>query len=211
MDKIQFDFHKRFVKMITNPKEMFDDMAERPSRIPPLLVTAIVLTIITLLSWDKATYVNDIIAQYKAMETELPANPDMIYYGEVFRVVYVAILGCLLKAFMMTGIANMRDGYERGIKHGFAIVMYSFTVVVLGKIVWFLMFNVIGLNFMESLGPVMQQVIRELNPFNIWYQALCVIGVSRVFKISIKESLPPVLAPWVAWMFISLGLSGMGV
>lgn len=62
----------------------------------------------------------------------------------------------------------------------------------------------------ESLTPALRALLTNVDVFDLWGVALCIIALPRVTRLSTQGAAAIVLGCWALWILVSVGLAGLG-
>lgn len=225
----------RLFGVIYSPKETFESIARRPSWALPL-VLGIVLSIAVVWifghrgGWrgyfERQTANNTRFQQMPAdqqrqvMEAQLKYAPPLA----VASAVIVLILAALLIAAVLMGVFNGLAGTKISFKNSLAVVTYGGVPGLIGGLLGLLIVslkdissvdiqNVVASNvgaFLPSTSPRwMISLFSSIDIFTFWTFILMAIGFSAAGpkKLSFGKALAYIVAVWLVWVIVKVGLT----
>lgn len=145
-----------------------------------------------------------------------------LYMQGIISIVMASVLpiGIIaLKSYLINGMTSFA-GYGE-LKDSLAVVSYSYIIVTSGK----LLASVIGIiinkyGFGFNIGffleiynspTVTSIILKEFDIFTIWYEILVIIGISKLYNVSLSKASVFVLGTWISYIFLSFGFAVMTI
>lgn len=214
---------ERVIKIFYSPKEVFSWLSQKPDWAIPIIILIIVSLISVSLLYspiikpeqlkrieDSSRLTPEQIEEAKLrFEGNLPLVLALVSTGVVSPIAILIISGILYGMFSLMG----GEGKFRQV---FAVCSYSNLVAVLGVALKTPLQLAKGSSHVyTSLALVVpglstdSALFRLLNSFDIfalWQLWLLILGLGIVYNLSIKKSSIAIIALWVTWIAIKVGL-----
>lgn len=215
-NKTKFDYLEAFKLLFTNPKKFFHKLQQNTNILLPMFIIALVMGSLAYVSIDKQNYIDETLKLYENLDRAAPtlAQIEQAYITRVLSFMYGPLLELLVKSALVAGLATMAGGVG-SVKSAYAIALYSYMPVLIGKILVVLIsgdveasISLVGmLNGFE--GDFIYYLVAQIDPFVILYQVLMIIGVVEIFDVDKKRGAFAVLCPWILWLGIKAGFQNM--
>jgi len=223
------DVLSRIIGVFASPKETFTDVDRRPTWLVPFIIVAVAAIIMQVLLHDIG--IQDQMARMEAsgrltaeqLETQQARMSGTAgYIGLVFApigmlVVYAVLAGLLLFS------GNTAAGGSSTFKKMFALVNWSSLIGLVSMAVTAAVILSKGTTIGATISPaaflqaptagtpptVLFRLLSKLDPFTIWQLGLWVVGISVMYKFTVKKSMIVVGSLWAVWIVISVALGGV--
>jgi len=213
-------FPRRLVALFTQPRALFEHLAERPSWVLPfLLAVPLASAAFVLLTWDKA-WVPFMTAQFDAK----PDTPEEAYNmlgdnGKMMYSIIIPVFGTvftLIWAAIVQGAGQFILGGKLGYRQALSIVSHAGLVSLVALPIKVLLANAAE-NPQVTLGPgallpmaaqegfVMKFAAGFLQAFDVFaiaQTALAALGVSVVARVGLSKSMTVMFVLFVVFSLI---------
>ncbi|MBS7527310.1 YIP1 family protein [Fusibacter paucivorans] len=210
---------KRFAYAITNPTKAFEDVDAAPRVLIPLIVLALLGSLITFLNLDflMETQRAALITSYQAQGLPIPADgfESMLKAITTYTIGAAGItmaVSILIKGVVTHLLAGFfgSDGTAKKVISGIA---YAYMIVIVGSLLGSLIAKVAGLSYLtfspamimgaDQIGTPLYTIMSAFDIFSIWYLGASAVAVRVIEKISMPKAIFCVALPYV----LSIGVS----
>jgi Yip1 domain len=224
----------RLFGVIFSPKETFESIARRPTwALPLVLGIVLALAVVWIFghrggwpSYFEKQTANSTRFQQMPADQQQRVLEAQLKYAPPFALAEVVIAlaaGAVLIAAVMLGLFNGLVGTKISFKNSLAVVTYggvpglisavlAVLIVSLKDVTAIDLQNIVSSNlgaFLPSTSPRwMVSLFASVDIFAIWTFILMAIGYSAAApkKLSFGKALAYILAAWIVWMVVKVGL-----
>ncbi|HEX9934061.1 MAG TPA: Yip1 family protein [bacterium] len=223
------DVLSRIVGVFASPKETFTDLDRRPTWLLPFIILVVAVIAMQLLIHDIS--IQDNLARIEASgrltQEQLDARQAQLsgpasYIGLVFSPIGILFVWCVMAGLLLFG-GNTILGGSSTFKKMLALVSWSSLIGIISMVINIILILSEGTSqgvtispayFLPAapLGeapPVLYRFLSKFDPFTIWQMVLWTIGVSVMYKFTVKKSALFVGTLWVLWILLSVALGGL--
>lgn len=211
MEKIKFAFDL-MKRIIFKPKEAFSDVDSKPFILGLFLSFAALYTIATAFQWN--LIIESVIK--RANDQAIPVTADSVYSFMI--VSYIAAIMILaltpfIKTLFTHGIATAY-GIKGKLTKTLAITLRAYFVVIFGELIMTVAKLILHDNSLK-LAPTLlvpdgfsnqfiTQLLGYFDVFTLWYLALAVYGMIKVYGLTRKQASLAVILPFAGFVAVSL-------
>jgi hypothetical protein len=223
------DVLSRIIGVFASPKETFKDLDRRPTWLVPFIIVVIMATVMQLLLHDIG--IQDQMARMEAsgrltaeqLETQQGrmAGPTG-YIGLVFAPIVMLVVYSVLAGLLLFS-GNTIAGGSSTFKKMFSLVTWSSLVGLASMAASTALVISKGTSIGATISPaafltaptaeapptVLFRLLSKIDPFTIWQLGLWVVGISVMYKFTVKKSLIVVGSLWAVWIVLSVALGGV--
>jgi hypothetical protein len=216
---------QRITGVLLNPTTVFEDIAERPSWLPALILISIINLIATLINLPKLKEFIIITLQQQAHSNPAlssPATQDMAVNAGVISAVVGGALGPIIMCLIFAGLlklCNIFAGETTPYKRFFAITVYAYMPLIIATIIGTVMIALspasnlmeistgLYLLFPPGTKGFLANLARQIDPFYIWSVFLIALGGATMAKSKIKPFAIFMFTIWAVYVAGSALLS----
>ena len=217
----------KVVGIFTSPRETFESIDQKPTWFIPFLIVVIISIVLQYFTMD--IRMKDGIAMMEAREIPVEQiearqswmDGPMKYIGFAAVPVGVLIVWAIISGILLFG-GNTVMGGESKFKKVFSVVAWSSLIGLVGEILkTFLILSkgttrgvVTSLAILvptPELGQssFLHRLLSQFDLFSIWGMVLWIIGLSVVYRFTMKKSATLVISLWAIWVVISVAIGGI--
>lgn len=214
--------------IFTSPRETLEHIEQKPNLLAPYLIFLVAIIIMQYLTLDIS--MNDRLAVIDAKgataerletaqrELQGPAK----YIGIIISPVMIPLIWVVFGGALLI-VGNLMLGTKVSFKKTYSIAAWSSLVAIFGFIlVTFLIISkgtahgvALDLSILlptPEVGEnttVFYRFLSKFDLFTIWQLVLWVIGLSVMYRVTIKKAAVPVLILWGIWIVLSMSFGGV--
>jgi hypothetical protein len=220
----------RIVSIFVSPTETFRSLDLKPTWLTPYIILILAVTAAQFLTLD--IQISDRLAlmetqdippeRMEAAQTQMQG--PLKYIGIVIMPIVMPVVWVVLGGILLL-TANMMIGQTEAVnfKKIFSLIAWSSLVSVLGIIlatyitlskgtaygVGTDLSPLIGTPPMGEPKSLLYRLVSKLDIFTIWQLVLWTLGLSVVYKVTVKKAAVPVITLWIIWVAVSVTFGGM--
>ncbi len=217
----------RIVGIFTSPRETFVSIEQKPTWIVPFLIGLVFLVVFQFLTLE--IQAGDRVAMMEAQDrpaeqidaVRSQMDSPLKYIGLVVGPIAMLVVWAILAGIILfTG--NTIMGGQGNFKKLFSMVGWSSLVGILGGILHLLLILPKGTSHgvttslaillpTPPLGetPFLYRLLTKFDVFTIWNLVLWIIGISVIYRFTMKKSATLVLSLWALWIIASVALGSV--
>jgi hypothetical protein len=210
---------KRFVYAVTNPAMVFEDVDRAPRILIPLILLALLGSLVTLLNLDfiVETQRTALITTYQAKGLAIPAD-GFESVLKTIKTYTVAAAGVTMAiSILIKGvIAHLLAGFfgsEGTAKKVISGVAYAYIIIIVGGLLGAVIAKVAGLSYLtfspamimgaDQIGTPIYSILSAFDIFAVWYLGASAVALRIIEKISMPKAIFCVSLPYI----VSIGIS----
>jgi hypothetical protein len=218
----------RIIGIFTSPKETFASIDRKPTWLVPFIIMIVVTMVMQLLIMNIG--LQDRVAQMEAIgkpQEQIDATQNFMQGGLKYISLVVAPIGILVVWSVIAGIflfaGNTIMGGKSTFKKMLSLVSWSSLIGILSVAIQTFLIISKGtrLGVTTSLAAflpsptwdappsIFYRLLSKLDIFTIWGLVLWAIGISVMYRFTMKKSAILVGSLWVVWIILSVALSGL--
>lgn len=199
----EMNVFQRMIGVIVSPTETMRSIASKPKVLIPLIVAAIIPTLLILLRFSQYQEFSRQIMELSMANSNAQLTPEQVdqsikmfsTYGVVFAPIQMLIVWIIGTALFF-GLTKLFKG-EGSFKQFMSITAYSYMIVILGSIIQTLvsfftgnyimdtsLANITNIFAPDMKGSYVYGIIRSIELFAIWQFVVLGIGTAAVSKLS---------------------------
>ncbi|MDK2867184.1 MAG: hypothetical protein PWP38_1499 [Clostridiales bacterium] len=211
---------KRFAYAIINPTKVFEDVDAAPRVLIPLIVLALLGSLITFLNLDflMETQRTALITSYQAQGLPIPADgfESMLKTITTYTIAVAGVtmaVSILIKGVVTHLLAGF-FGSEGTAKKVISGIAYAYMIVIAGSLLGALVAKVAGLSYLtfspamimgaDQMGTPLYTIMSAFDIFSIWYLGASAVAVRVIEKISMPKAIFCVVLPYVLSISVSV-------
>ncbi|MEJ2054564.1 MAG: YIP1 family protein [Calditrichaceae bacterium] len=217
------------INIFVSPREAFESINEKPTWLFPYIIITVFVLFMMFMTKDLQTQdqINAMRAngmteqQLDNMESNM--RGPLGYIGFVIAPAGMLIVNLVIAALLLVAANLMIGEKEISYKKIFSMLMWAGLVGIISVLIsTFLAMQkgtMIGISLdLSALLPAvppgesksfLYRLLARFDIFVFWQMALWVIGLSVMYKTTIKKAIAPVATLWVIWVIIAVGLGGV--
>jgi hypothetical protein len=211
---------QRITGVLVSPITVFEEIAERPSWLPALILISIINLIATLISLPKLKEFIIITMQIQAQSNpalSTPAAQDMAINAGIISAVVGGVIGPIIMCLIFAGLlklCNMFAGEPTPYKRFFAVSVYAYMPLIIATIISTIMVvltpasNMLEIStglyllFPPGTKGFAADIARKIDPFYLWSIFLIALGGATMAKSKIK---PFAIFMFAIWAVFAVG------
>jgi len=219
---------KNIIGIFTSPRETLERTNEKPSWLIPFIISVIFAVAFQFLLMD--IQAKDQIATFEARDIsaqQMEAMRNNVegparYFGLIAIPIVVLIMWSILSGIYLL-VGNTIMGGESKFKNLFSMFAWTGLIGIAAGLVRTLLVLARGTSHgvttslaillptpaVGAAKPALYRLFSQFEIFTIWGLILWIIGVSVIYKFTMKKSATLVLSLWVIWLVISVALGGV--
>lgn len=217
----------RIVGIFSSPKETFESIDRKPTWLVPFIIVTLFAILSQLIVLDigiadrmEIMRAQEMSAQQlEAAEAQM-AGP-MRYIGPIVSPIFILLIWAIFAGILLFG-GNTVMGGESKFKKMFSMVAWTSLIGVVGGALKTLLILSKGtsVGVVTSLAILLPtpapgqtttlwRLLERFDVFSIWNLVLWVIGISVIYKFSIKKSATFIIILWAIYIILAVILGGV--
>ena len=212
----------KIINIFAAPREVFEAINEKPTWFVPFIIVSIFIGIMMFMTVDVQH--SDQIKVIEALnlpQQQTGSSQGLLSYMSVITTpLVVLIINLIIAGLLLLGSSLMIGGEEVGYKKILSLIMWSGLIGIISvPLATFLAIqkgtmigNALDLSILLPSVPIgesktwLHYLLGRFDLFVFWQMILWVIGLSVMYKTTIKKAMTPVLTLWAIWVIIAVGL-----
>jgi hypothetical protein len=218
----------RIVGIYTSPRETFESIDKRPTWLVPFVIVILFVLAMTFLTMDIGIKDRQDMMEARGMtEQQLEQahvqSQGWMKYLSVVLVPVATLIVFLAISGLLTFGGNTIMGGSTKFKKVFSVVAWSSMVSVISVILrtFLILKKGTSLGIQTSLAILLEtpelgqsptllnRFLSRFEIFTIWEMILWIIGLSVIYKFTIKKSATLVISLWIIWIIIAVVLGSL--
>jgi hypothetical protein len=216
----------KIINIFVSPREAFEAINEKPTWFVPFIIIIVFVLFMMFMTMD--VQLNDqlkVLQSRDMTEQQMEAAQSgmqgpLRYIGFVAAPIGMLIVNLIIAGLLLLASNLMISGNEVTYKKIFSLIMWSGLVGIINVLITtFLAMQkgtMVGVSMDLSIllptVPIgesktwLHYLLARFDLFVFWQMILWVIGLSVMYKTTIKKAMTPVLTLWIIWVVIAVGL-----
>jgi hypothetical protein len=214
-------FISRFVWTFVSPKQLYEDIAAGAHWWQPWVWVSLISMVVAYISIPiqmQLTRLNPNGQPQEQIDQAVEAMEKFGFLGVISTPVMLLIVGLIVGGISYVLVNLLAE--ESSFKKYFSLMFYANIVVAVGQLIGILVTRMKGVEAIRSIhdaaasfGPamlvdpdqkVLYPVLASLDVFYIWYYALMVAGLIRIFRMSTANAVLAVIPVWLLQVLFAL-------
>lgn len=219
----------KIINIFVSPREAFEAINEKPTWLIPFIILTVFVLFMMFMTIDiqlsdqlKVLQARDMSEQQMEAAQSQMQGP-LRYIGFIAAPIGMLIVNLIIAGILLLASNLMISGEGASYKKVFSLVMWSGLVGIISVLLTtFLAIQkgtMIGVSMdLTTLLPEvpvgesktwLHYLLGRFDLFVFWQMILWVIGLSVMYKTTIKKALTPVLTIWIIWVVAAVALGSL--